>query len=326
MKHWAVLCWLLSACGGSAGSDALLETPVDMYRGASTILIHRPLPVGTRLQVQGNFRKHLRKTGLANGHVVWQDKQNVHLRYDLGKTLTEVDLDGYPKVVRYDVGFVESSDADLPPLAAMAQGRVARLQGPDAAQVAQSGGQSFDFRRVGGQYKVSMVMGALSEVERRALTDPLGPGYEMWFEGELARLFGPKEPQREGGDWEIDPERAGELLEHVGELQPPMKVTGKATFVGKEKVNGVTVQRVEAWIVGEGGVRHAITAKMHANINRVELKYTGLFPVDLSLPPVEHDWKVKGRGHMVMEVSDFLGDLQFELDTEHQIRIVEVRR
>jgi hypothetical protein len=330
-KRWAVFLALIGACGGSAGSDAGLDTPVDMYRGASTIVIHRPMSVGTRMHVQGLFRKHSRKTGLANGYVVWQDNQNLELVYDLSKTLAEVDLDGFPKRVRYDVGFVESSDADVPPLTAMAEGRAGRLQHTDLGKmfegnVFRSGGQSFDFRRSDGNYKVDMLTGALNPLERSALTDPLGPGYEMWFEAQLAHLFGPKEPQREGNEWEIDLERAGDLLARVGELAPPMKVTGKATFVGTEKINDVLVQRIEATLVGEGGVKHAITAKMHANIHRVELKYVGLFPVDLSLPPVEHDWKLKGKGHMVIEIKDFLGDLHFELMAEHQARILEVRR
>lgn len=332
MKRWAVvLVTLLGACGGGAGGDATLDTPVDMHRGASTILIHRPMSVGTRLHVQGLFRKHRRKTGLANGYVVWQDNQNLELLYDLSKTLAEIDLDGFPKRVRYDVGFVESSDADVPPQAAMAEGRVARLRPSDQGtllegNVFRSGGQSFDFRRVDDEYKVAMLAGTLTSLERSALTDPLGPGYEMWFEAELAHLFGPKEPQREGNQWEVDLERAADLLARFGELAPPLKVTGQATFVGKEKMNGIPVQRIEATIVGEGALAHELTAKIHANINRVELKYVGLFPVDLSLPPVEHDWKIKAKGHMVVEIGDFLGDLQFEQMAEHQSRILEVRR
>ncbi|HYJ10839.1 MAG TPA: hypothetical protein VEX18_17575 [Polyangiaceae bacterium] len=328
MVALVVGCIHFSACGAgvNAESDSALDVPVDMHRGASPIAIHRPLKAGMRLHVQGVMRKHRRITGVANGVVVNQQTNHLQLSYDLNKTLLDVDASGNVKRVRYQVGFVESTDAEAPPFAALSQGQVARLQGASAAQTSSSSGQIFDFERVGDQPKVAMVSGTLTPVERVALTDPFGPGYELWFEGELAQLFGPKEPQREGGEWDIDVERARQLLVLAGELSPPMTISGKATFVGLEKVGDVKVQRVEAWVKGEGGLHIEEQRKIHANINRVEVKYVGLFPLDASLPPVEHDWQFKAKGHVVMEISDVLGDLQFESRLEHQSRILEVHR
>jgi hypothetical protein len=316
------------ACGGasSAERDALLDTPVDMYRGASSILIHRPLPTGTSIRVQGVFRKHRRVTATSSGYVVHQQTDNLQMAYDLGKRFVEVDLNGNPKRVRYDVAVIESSDADLKPFAALGEGRVVRLQGPGADRVFSSGGQSFDVELLDGKRKISMLGGQLSPVERLAVLDPFGPGYELWLERQLARMFGPKEPQREGNEWDIDLDLARGLLVTFGDLAPPMKITGKATFVGIEQSEGVPVQRVEAWIKGEGALRTDITKKIHASNNRIELKYSGLFPVDLSLPPVAHDWVFKAKGNVIIEVSDVLGDIEQETRFEHQSRITEVRR
>src|SRR5688572_5551772 len=98
MKNFAAFLLLLTACGGglSEGGDAGLDTPVDMYRGASSILIHRPMPVGTRLHVQGVLRKHRRFTVMANKFVLHQEDQHLQMAYDVSKTLAEVDLNGNP--------------------------------------------------------------------------------------------------------------------------------------------------------------------------------------------------------------------------------------
>lgn len=328
MKLASALVLLFAGCASAHGSagETDLESPVDMHRGASTILIHRPMPLGTSLHVQGVVRAHRRTTALTNGFVAHQDSEHLQLVYDVTKTLAEVDLGGYPKRVRYAVGFIETTDADLPPMAAMAEGRVVRMNVPGSGQVYQSGGQLFDFQRVSGEYRVEMLSGALANVEKRALTDPLGPGYELWFEGELARLFGAKEPQREGSEWDVDPERARQLLIRIGKLEEPITLTGKVTFVSKEKVGDVPVQRIEAWIRGDGGVPHEITHAVHANTKRAEIKYTGLFPVDLGLPPVEHSWKVTAKGHLIVEYADALRDIQFQESFEHDSRILQVRR
>lgn len=325
---WLAGCLLASGCGGGLSKEAesSLDAPVDMYAGASKISIHRPVSAGMRLHVQGVLRKNRRFTATANGFVAGQQTNYLQLAYDLNKTMLEVDAAGNATRVRYDVSSIESTDADLPPLAGLGRGQVVRLQGDDKPQSYTSGGQIFDFERLGEGPKVSMISGKLSEVERLALTDPFGPGYELWFEGELGRLFGPKDPQREGAEWDVDLALAQQLLALGGELEAPTHVSGKATFVGLEKAGEVQVQRVEAWIKGEGGVRLTEKRKIHANINRVDVKYVGLFPVDPKLPPVEHDWSLHAKGHIVMEVSDILGDVQFDSKVEHQSRVLEVRR
>jgi hypothetical protein len=90
----------------------------------------------------------------------------------------------------------------------------------------------------------------------------------------------------------------------------------------------VPVQRIEVWIKGEGGLKgtEAIGKKIHANLNRMELKYTGVYPEDPKLPPVEHNWSVESKGHVVFEAGDILGDVQFDATFEHQSRTLEVRR
>src|SRR5687767_13303142 len=125
-----------SACGAgvNADSDSALDVPVDMHRGASPIAIHRPLKAGMRLHVQGVLRKHRRITAVANGFVVNQQTNHLQLSYDLDKTMLDVDAAGNVKRVRYQVGFVESTDADAPPFAALSQGQVARLRGSSSAQ------------------------------------------------------------------------------------------------------------------------------------------------------------------------------------------------
>lgn len=325
---WLVTCSLAGGCGGGLSKEAesSLDAPVDMYAGASKIAIHRPASAGMRLHVQGVLRKNRRFTATANGFVAGQQTSYLQLAYDLNKTMLEVDAWGNAKRVRYDVGSIESTDADLPPLSGLVRGQVVRLRGDDEAQPYVSGGQRFDFERFGDGPRVSMLSGTLTEVERSALTDPFGPGYELWFEGELGRLFGPHEPQREGAEWDVDLELAKQLLAVGGELEAPTSVSGKAQFVGLEKAGEVQVQRVEAWIKGEGGVRMPEKRKIHANINRVEVKYVGLFPVDPKLPPVEHDWSLHAKGHVVLESGDALGDVQFDSKVEHQSRVLEVRR
>lgn len=322
MKYYLAACLFITACGAPAEADG----PVDMYRGASTILIHRPQPVGTRVQAQGVFRRNRRLSVIVNGFVGGQENANLQLIYDVNKTLVEVDLSGNPKRMRYDVTTLQATDADLPPVAAMREGRVVRLQEPGATQMLTSGGQSFSFDLVDGQSKLTMIKGQLTKVESEAFTDRLGPGYELGLEAELARMFGPKHPQREGNEWDIDLDRARDLLIEVGELGPPMKITGKATFVGFERIGDVQMQRVEAWIRGEGSLKLPRKEKVSANNNRVELKYSGLFPVDLSLPPVEHFWSSKAKGQVVLDVGEALGDIQFEQLFEHRSRIVQVRR
>jgi hypothetical protein len=327
-KAFAAACLLVSACGGSAGSGTDLEAPVNMYQGASPIRLHRPPSVGTRLHVQGVMREHHRFAILVNSVVLDQDVGHLQMVYDVNKTVAEVESNRDVKRVRYQVGFIETTEADLPPMAAMSQGRVARLNEPGSDQVHQSGGQVFDLHRDVEGPRLAMVSGALSKAEREAFAESLGPAAEVTFEAELQRLFGPKEPQREGAEWDFDVVRAKQLLIEAGELAEPIQMTGKVSFVGKEKVGALPVQRIEAWIKAEGQLKlpEKLNRKTHANINRVELKYTGIFPEDPSLPPVEHDWKVQAKGHVVTEMDDILGDVQFDASYEHQSRTVEVRR
>lgn len=328
IKQLAAICVLTAACSGEhvVERDPLLDVPVDMQSGTSSIVFHRPLPLGTRLHVQGVYRKHHRVTALASGYVVNQELTNLQMAYDLNKTFVAVDLDGYPKRVRYDVALVESTDADLPPIAATGEGRAGRIHDPNEDRIFASRGQQFDIQRIAGEYQISMHSGVLSQVEHEALTDPFGPGYEFWFETQLALMFAPKAPKREGDEWDIDTERAGALLGIMGDLVDIKKVTGRATFVSLERVGNIPVQRIHASIRAEGKVAQQLTSKIYANNNRVDLDYTGLFPVDLSLPPFEHDWTVKATGQLVAQFRDDLCDIEFEALSEHRSRVLEVRR
>jgi hypothetical protein len=318
---------LLGACSSCEKSqlDPLISVPIDPLAGTSSIVFHRPQAVGTQVRQQGIFKSHHRVTALSSGYVVHQELGDLQLSYDLAKTLLEVDLDGTPTRIRYKVSVINASNADTPS-AAVGQGGIVRLQGPQAAQATSSSGQVFDLARREGHTKVTMLKGQLNEVEEDAITDPLGPGYELWFEEELAHLFGTKAPRRIGEEWDIDLERATFLLERVGQLAKPTKLSGKATFVGVERLNGVKVQRIEAWIKGEGEVQNEITFKKFANNNLVDVKYTGLFPVDLALPPVEQDWTVKGKGHIIAQINDDIGDIVFETSYEHATSVSEIRR
>lgn len=322
---WVLLLGFCVSCGKKSDLDPLMNVPIDPLQGTSSIVIHRPQAVGTRVHQQGVFKRHRRMTALSSGYVVHQELANLQLSYDVAKTLLEVDLDGTPKRERYEVSVINATDADVP-TAALGQGGIVRLRGPTADAFSSSGGQVFDLARRSGKMRVTMLQGQLHPVEEGAITDPLGPGYELWFEEELARLFGTKTPRRIGEEWDVDVERAALLLDDVGELVKATKITGRATFVGVEKVNGVDVQRIEAWIKGRGEVRNEITTKKFANNNDVEVKYVGLFPVDLGLPPVEQDWTVKGKGHIIALVGDDVGDVEFETTYEHLTRVLEVRR
>lgn len=307
-------------------SDPLLNVPVDMNAGASSLVLHRPLPVGTRVHAQGVYRKHHRVTALASGYVVKEENENLQIAYDLQKTFLDIDLMGNPKRVRYGVVAIESTNEDLPAMAALGEGRAVQINAPNAGRLFSSGGQELEISTNEGQREITVRSGELTAVERQALSDPFGPGYELGFEQELARLFGPKEPKRVGDEWDVDLVRARALLERLGELVHVSKITGRVTFAASEKQGNLSVHRIEAWIKGEGKIAHKLTYKVRANTNQVELKYTGVFPVDLSLPPISHDWTVKGTGHLVVEVNDILGDIQFESLSEHQSRVVDLQR
>lgn len=312
-------------CEKKSDLDPLISVPIDPLEGTSSIVIHRPQAVGTRVRQQGVFKSRHRTTALSSGYVVHQELANLQLSYDVAKTLLEVDLDGTPKRQRYEVAVIDATDADVP-TAALGQGGIVRLRGPGADAFSSSGGQVFELARRDGKSRVTMLKGQLHPVEEGAITDPLGPGYELWFEEELAHLFGSKSPRRVGEEWDVDFARAALLLDSVGDLVKATKISGKATFVGVERVNGVNVQRIEAWIKGRGEVKNDLTTKKFANNNDVEVKYTGLFPVDLGLPPVEQDWTVKGKGHIIALVGDVVGDIEFETTYEHLTRVLEVRR
>lgn len=327
-KTCVATCFVVSACGGQIpeSEPVVFDGPIDLQRGAGSILIHRPLPVGTRMRVQGQFRNHRRTVAKDTGYVVGQDVDNLQMAYDIVKTVLDVDLYGSPKRVRYDVVAVKSSRADIPPFEALGEHRAVRLQDPAADRVSFSAGQVFDIERGDVDWKVSMIAGKLSAIERAALTDPFGPAYELWLEQELAYMFGPKQRQRVGDEWDIDLERAKDLLVYVSNLKPPIKIIGRAKFVGIDKIGSIQVQKIEAWARAEGDLRTQVTKKIHASNSRIELRYAGVFPVDLNLPPLEHDWTFKGDDNLIVEVNDTLGDIHTDQWAEHQTRITELRR
>jgi hypothetical protein len=302
-----------------------MNVPIDPRQGTSSIVLHRPQAVGTRVRQQGVYKKHERTTALSSGYVVHQQIDDLQVTYDVGKTLMDVDLDGTPSRVRYEVGVLNYTDQDLP-TEMLGQGGIVRLHGPNASQYSSSSGEVFDLLRSGAALKINMVKGELPPAERAAITDPLGAGYEVWFEEALAHMFGPKAPKRVGDEWNIDPKLAADFMDTMADLIEPSLVTGTVTFVGIERINDVNVQRVEAWIKGKGKMRNEITYKIFANNNDVDVKYSALFPVELGLPPVEQKWSVKAKGHLVAEINDQVGDVEFDNGYEHLTRVVEVRR
>jgi hypothetical protein len=320
-------CFVAAACGGQIpeSEPVVFDGPIDLQRGASSILIHRQLPVGTRMRVQGQFRNHRRTVAKDTGYVLGQDVENLQMAYDIIKTVLDVDLYGSPKRVRYEVVGVKSSRADIPPFEALGEHRAVHLQDPAADEVSFSAGQVFDIEWGEGG-KVSMVAGKLSASERAVLTDPFGPAYELWLEQELAYMFGPKQRQRVGDEWEIDLKRAQALLVSVSNLKPPIKISGGAKFAQVEKIGGIQVQKIEGWARAEGDLRTKVTKKIHASNSRIELRYAGVFPVDLNLPPLEHDWNFKCDDNLIVEVNDTLGDIHTDQSIEHQTRIMELRR
>jgi len=324
---WRTGCVALAACGGAQVPESqplLFEGPFDPNHGASSILMHRPLPVGTRMRTEGLFRYHHRTAATSNGFLVNREDDNLQLAYDVAKTVIDVDLDGNPIRVRYAVSAVQSSDADIAPLDALVEGRAARLH--ESNQVATSGGQVFDLAWDDAAVKVSMVSGALSDVERKALTDPLGPAYEFNTERRLAHMFGPQGVHREGEDWEIDLELAAALLSSVGTLEPPLEVSGRATFASSDDIAGVPVQRIQAWARAEGTLAAEFKFKTRAKNASMELRYSGAFPVNLNLPPLEHDWTFTGKAELIVEVYDRLGEVRVDTVSKHQSRITQITR
>jgi len=322
------LCLGALACAAShdEGRDPLMDVPIDPLRGTSSIVIHRPLPVGTRLHVQGVYKKYHRTTGKNTGWVVAQDVDQVQLGYDLTKTFVDVDLDGDPKRVRYDVAEIASNDLDAPQFTELGERRSTLLHSPEMDRMQVSGGQQFDFFYGQGKYTILMHAGSLRPIEEAVFKDLFGPFYEFRLERMLAHMFAPKGPKRIGDHWDVDLDDARLILERMGELTEAAHVSGQATFMGTERVFGIPVQRIEAWIKGEGKLRHEVTYPIQANHNLVELKYVGIFPVDLNLPAISHDWSLKGKGQLVVEHGDDLADIHFDTLCEHQSKVIEVRR
>jgi hypothetical protein len=209
---------------------------------------------------------------------------------------------------------------------ALDQGRIVRLQGPGETSTFRSGGQQLEMRRTEGVRDVHPLVGTLTKLERRVLNDRFGPAYEMGLEATLAKMLKPPGPQREGSEWDVDLERATDMLTALGDLEAPTKLTGKAKFERLEESEGVPCYRVSAVLRGEGRLHTEITYRILSNNHAVELHYTGLFPVDLALPPVSHEWKFKAKARFVVEVNDVLGDTLAEWGFSHQSRVMEVRR
>src|SRR5262249_141227 len=159
--------------------------------------MHRPLPVGARLRTQGTFRGHRRTIATRNGAVLRLEADNIQLEYDLSKSVMDVDLNGDTRRVRYTVNRVTTSDPDLLPQDGGGEHRTARLAGAAQPNVASSSGQVFDLQLQEGKLAVSLLGGELNRLERKALVDPFGPGYELTMEKMLAAMFGPQQPQRE---------------------------------------------------------------------------------------------------------------------------------
>jgi hypothetical protein len=318
-------CFLVSSCAVPE-HDPLMDVPVNMQDGTSSIVMHRPLPVGTRMHVQGVFKHYHRVTAKGSGFVFNEEVKRLQMVYDLKKTLLDLDLSGDPKRVRYEVSSVESSDADIPEFSALGERRSTHIHGPERDQVYFSAGQQFDLAWVDGHTKIAMRQGSLTPVEEAVLTDPFGPAYELWFEAQLAHLFGPKQTKRIGDHWDIDVTSAKVLLDQLGDLVDVKSVSGQASFVSTDRIGAIEVQRIEGFIEATGKIRNSVTYKIRANNNRVKLKYSGAFPVNLNLPPVEHTWSLKGEGQLVIEINDDLGDVRFETLGEHQSRLLDVQR
>jgi hypothetical protein len=306
----------------------VFEGSFDPNRSASTILMHRPLPVGARLRTLGTYRNHRRAVTTRNGTVIFVDADNLQLDYDVTKAVMDVDLHGDTKRIRYTVNAVTTSDADLLPRDAVGEQRSARLHGAVPPHVESSAGQVFDLQLQDDKIAWSVLGGELNRREFKALSDPFGPAYELGMEKVLASMFGPRQPQREGDEWDIDLELAAQVLQAAASsLEAPLKVTGRASFVARDEIAGIPVQRIEAWARAEGTLRVQLDGKkLRFNRSVFELTYKGAFPVDLSLPPMDHDWTFKGDSHLVGEPSEQLGELHIDVLTQHHCRIAELRR
>ncbi|MEP7051330.1 MAG: hypothetical protein ABJB12_13305 [Pseudomonadota bacterium] len=322
------LCLWAAGCSSvhEAQPEPLMNVPIEPLQGTSSIVFHRPLPLGSRLRVQGVFKEYHRITPKANGFVVAEKVEHVQLAYNLTKTFLELDLDGDPTRMRYDVAEIASNDARIPDFNGLGARRSSLLHTPDMDQLAWSRGQQYDIALHDGKFEFKLGAGKFSPIEQEVLTDTFGPPYELWLEEALGHLFAPKGPKRVGEQWSIADKWAARLLERCADMGKVSHVTGQATFVGTERVGAIAVQRVEAWIKGEGKLREALTYPIRANNNNVEIKYIGLFPVDLSLPAVSHQWSIHGKGQIVVEVNDALGDIDFETMLEHESQVQEVTR
>jgi hypothetical protein len=266
----------------------------------ATIVLHRRVTVGQR--------KHITAEGTADsalrvsvGSEVVQDTHRI-IRVTLDAESTVLAIDEHGKataerlvIARFTRAEGDATQADVVPAGTIME--IHRAPRSEDARVLVAGAAAGE--------AIVEALDAVTSVRSGGATDD--------------DFFGSARPRRVGESWNADGAAMSADLHAASGIEAA--VTGRATFTGREQVDGVDCVAVDARIEGNVTALPGLPPNSTVRVGRLVSSFRGAFPTDTAIPAVDHTMTMDFTVEVDFTAEGHPGNVHMRNQTERHVHV-----